>query len=251
MSKKETYEEFLEKFKPKLTTDDCFTPLAIYWAVLEWVRKEYKLPDCTPIVRPFWPGGDYESYVYPEGCVVVDNPPFSILTKIATYYRERGIKYFLFAPGLVTFSGYLKTGACAVCVAADIEYENGAIVRTSFLTNLETKYAARSAPDLFSKIKNVVEEMRRKKKADLPKYIYPQEVMTASDINQLSRYGIEFNVSHKDVQFVRALDKQKEDGKAIFGAGFLLSEKAAAEKAAAHVLELSDRERAIIALLGQ
>ena len=26
----ETYEEFVEKFKPKKTTDDCYTPLVVY-----------------------------------------------------------------------------------------------------------------------------------------------------------------------------------------------------------------------------
>ena len=26
MAKNETYEEFVDKFKPKLTTDDCYTP---------------------------------------------------------------------------------------------------------------------------------------------------------------------------------------------------------------------------------
>lgn len=28
--KSETYEEFVEKFKPKKTTDDCYTPPEIY-----------------------------------------------------------------------------------------------------------------------------------------------------------------------------------------------------------------------------
>ena len=40
MAKNETYDEFVEKFQPKLTTDDCYTPQAIYNTVLEWVRKE-------------------------------------------------------------------------------------------------------------------------------------------------------------------------------------------------------------------
>ncbi|WP_288842806.1 hypothetical protein [uncultured Megasphaera sp.] len=28
--KNETYEEFVEKFKPKKTTDDCYTPPDVY-----------------------------------------------------------------------------------------------------------------------------------------------------------------------------------------------------------------------------
>lgn len=40
------------------------------------------------IVRPFWPGGDYEDFDYPTGCVVIDNPPFSILSKIVRFYED-------------------------------------------------------------------------------------------------------------------------------------------------------------------
>lgn len=99
----ESYEEFVEKFKPKKTTDDCYTPPAIYEAVKDWAVKEYGIDPAT-IVRPFYPGGDYERFEYPEGCVVLDNPPFSILSKILRFYDERGIAYFLFAPTLTMFS---------------------------------------------------------------------------------------------------------------------------------------------------
>ena len=42
MKKTETYEEFVGKFKPKLTTDDCYTPENIYQAVKNWAIEEYK-----------------------------------------------------------------------------------------------------------------------------------------------------------------------------------------------------------------
>ena len=35
MAKGETYDEFVEKFKPKNTTDDCMTPPLVYDAVRE------------------------------------------------------------------------------------------------------------------------------------------------------------------------------------------------------------------------
>ena len=35
------YKTFVDKFKPKKTTDDCYTPENIYSVVLEWVVKEY------------------------------------------------------------------------------------------------------------------------------------------------------------------------------------------------------------------
>lgn len=72
----EEYQEFLDKFKAKHTTDDCFTPPKIYDAVKEWVFKEYG-DKWTEIVRPFYPGGDYTKEDYPDGCLVLDNPPFS------------------------------------------------------------------------------------------------------------------------------------------------------------------------------
>lgn len=104
MPKSKTYEEFIEKFKPKLTTDDCATPEPVYDAVLGWVAEEYGVdPKC--VVRPFWPGLDYQQQEYPEGCVVVDNPPFSILSKICEWYLDRDIKFFLFAPSLTALSG--------------------------------------------------------------------------------------------------------------------------------------------------
>lgn len=82
MGKKEEkfndYDGFVEKFKPKKTTDDCYTPTEVYDVVLKHVREKYNIADDVPIVRPFYSGGDYENYDYPEDCVVVDNPPFSI-----------------------------------------------------------------------------------------------------------------------------------------------------------------------------
>lgn len=52
------YEGFVEKFKPKKTTDDCYTPPALYAAVRDWAVAEYGLQG-RPLVRPFWPGGDF------------------------------------------------------------------------------------------------------------------------------------------------------------------------------------------------
>ena len=98
--KGETYEEFVEKFKPKLTTDDCYTPPEIYEVIKQWACNKFDI-DSSKILRPFWPGADYKKADYPEGYTVIDNPPFSILTQICEYYLERGIPFFLFAPTLV------------------------------------------------------------------------------------------------------------------------------------------------------
>lgn len=50
------YKKFVDKFKTKKTTDDCYTPANIYEAVLSWVVEEYGI-DPNKVVRPFWPGG--------------------------------------------------------------------------------------------------------------------------------------------------------------------------------------------------
>lgn len=74
-------------------TDEHFTPPDVYEAVKDWACARYGIgPD--KIVRPFWPGGDYENYDYPPDAVVLDNPPFSIITKICRFYLERGIPFF-------------------------------------------------------------------------------------------------------------------------------------------------------------
>ena len=73
---------FVYKFRPKTTTDDCYTPPAVYDAVKNWVNEN--LLDLTGwfILRPFRLGGDYLRENYPDGSVVIDNPPFSIYSQI-------------------------------------------------------------------------------------------------------------------------------------------------------------------------
>ena len=39
MAKGETYEQFVEKFKPRKTTDDCYTPPLVYEAVKGWACR--------------------------------------------------------------------------------------------------------------------------------------------------------------------------------------------------------------------
>lgn len=164
----EGYQEFVEKFEEKKTTDDCYTPNRVYDAVADYVADYYGL-DKKGFIRPFYPGGDYKKEKYPEGCVVVDNPPFSILSEIQKYYNDNGIKFFLFAPGLTSLQSDKRN--CTIACGVPITYENGAMRGTS--------------------------------------------------------------------------------SSSIFGGAFLLSEKAAAEKAAAHVWTLSDREKDIVRSLGK
>ena len=155
MARGETYEEFVAKFNkenPK-TTDDCYTPPEIYEVVLDWAKEHLNIGD-RPVVRPFYPGGDFENYDYPENCVVVDNPPFSIFAKILRWYNEHGIDFFLFAPFLTS----IREGVTLVCTDTTITYENGAFVKTAFVTNMMGNLLCMTAPDLAQKIKEIYGE---------------------------------------------------------------------------------------------
>ena len=63
------YAKFVEKFKPKKTTDDCYTPPNIYETVKTWAVKRYGLEN-TKIIRPFYPDGDYTREDYPDDCAL-------------------------------------------------------------------------------------------------------------------------------------------------------------------------------------
>ena len=226
------YNEFLDKFEPKKTTDDCYTPDLIYDAVASWVEKEYGVKR-SKFARPFYPGGDYQRENYPEGCIVVDNPPFSILSEILNWYNDNGVRFFLWAPTLTLFSSSCAV-ACAIPCACKTTYENGAVVNTSFLTNLEDPMLrVRTAPELVKAVMAADEEIREQQKKELPKYSYPDNVITSAMVAKWSRYGIEFRLSVMESQLISELDAQKEYGKAIYGKGYLISERAAAERAAA------------------
>ena len=163
------YEGFVEKFKPKKTTDDCYTPPAVYEAVKAWACRRYGIdPACT--VRPFWPGGDYEHFDYPAGAVVLDNPPFSCLAKIVQFYQARQIPFFLFAPGL-TALGLTRHGAGVVYADSRITYHNGAQVNTCFVTSYGDN-AVEIVPDLGDAIKAAQQKGRTIKRTV---YQYPAQ----------------------------------------------------------------------------
>lgn len=257
---KRNYEDFVEKFKPKLTTDDCYTPPETYDTILQWVREEYDLTPATPILRPFFPGGDFENETYPDNCVVVDNPPFSILSKIVRWYTARGIRFFLFAPYLTVFSPAKDCdGLTRIVAGTEITYENGAVIKTAFITNLSPEIMARTAPELYRRVKAVEEARRATQTKELPKYAYPDAVLTGPNFQTMSRAGIPFELKRGEGVLVSSLDCQRAKKKAIFGSGFLITEAKAKEakakeakaKKEAIVWELSERERALIQMLGK
>lgn len=224
------YEGFVEKFKPKKTTDDCYTPDNVYAAARDWAVRKYRL-EGAEIVRPFWPGGDYEAFDYPASCVVIDNPPFSIISKIVSFYHANRIDYFLFSPYLTNLGiGAGGAGVNHVIAPCTVRYENGANVDTSFVTNLGDDFIL-SAPDLMDAIKKANDENLKAVKNSLPKYVYPDCVVTSAAVGYLCCHHTPFALKRSECAFIRKLDAQGDNS--IFGCGFIISERAAAERAAA------------------
>ena len=259
----EDYDGFVEKFKPKKTTDDCYTPPEVYECVADYVTERFGVARAD-MVRPFYPGGDFESFDYPDGCCVVDNPPFSILQKIKRFYMERGIRFFIFAPSLTAFSGTLTTEMTHIICGVNVTYENGAVVQTAFVTNMGGDVVAESCPELHDRLKPVLDELARRKTKRLPKYEYPDEVVTAATLQWMAGHHTPFVIRRADCVRISKLDAM--GGRGIFGGGLLLSpraaaeraaaeraaaDRAAAERAAAHKWELSERERAMVHALSK
>ena len=255
---KKTYDDFIDKFEHKKTTDDCYTPKEVYQIVLDYVGQKVNLSGME-IIRPFYPGGDFESIDYTDDMVVIDNPPFSIITKICKYYIANGVKFFLFCPHLTAFSADMD---CTYIVAsADITYENGAVIKTAFVSNMFGDLKIIGDPDLHLKFK----ELQQINKSKFPKYKYPDHIITVSKIAYCVEKGISIFFDKKDLMYIRFLDAQKEHGKGLYGNGFIASDKAAVTIAAAtaaaataaaqkdvnvFVWELSEREMDIVKSLG-
>ena len=218
----EEYQEFLKKFEAKKTTDDCYTPDNIYDTVKDWAVEKYEIGNAA-IVRPFYPGGDYKSEKYPSGCVVIDNPPFSIISEICEWYTSKRINFFLFAPTL-TLLGIMRGSANYVACGCGVVYENGASVNTSFVTNMGGNKIV-AAADLREILDDENKKNLKKLHRELPKYSSPDEVLTATMLCYMAAHGVSLEISEKDAHFIRALDAQKSSGKGLFGSGFLLSER--------------------------
>ena len=258
------YYDWLSKFEAKKTTDDCYTPPGVYDAVIEYVGKEVISLDGLNVVRPFYPGGDYQkdAQSYDDKTIVIDNPPFSIITPICKFYQENNIKFFLFCPGLTSLSTVATVQGLTVVIASKtLVYSNGAGVNSAFVTNLMPSIQLKTAPALMKKIE--LAQKANKSTKTLPKYQYPKNILTINAMQKLSNAGLDFEILASHCQLVRALDEQKAHGKAIFGAGLLICDDKADElqakelqakelqaEADAQYWTLSERERAIVEALG-
>ena len=247
----EGYDAFTEKFNEDLplTTDDCYTPPEVYDLVRDFVDKNVAPLTARKIIRPFFPGGDYEDLKqYPKGCAVIDNPPFSLYSKIVRFYIDHNIDFFLFGPQLSLIVGGADCCFCAFnCI---ITYENGAKVNTGFVTNMK--------PGTRIWVEHTLREAiakAQKAEATTPVYDYPPEVISSALLGKIANCG-DLELFSSECQYIHNLDGMKEIDRGLFGGGFLLSRaaaekaRAAAEKARAVKIKLSPREEEIVAQLG-
>jgi len=134
--------------------------------------------------------GDYKAFPYPDGAVVIDNPPFSILASICTFYLKHGIPFFLFAPLLTCFSGRkVFKQMNHIIVDCQITYENDARVKTSFVTSYSGGIVAQTSPDLTKAINRENDRLIKANTKELQKYDYPMNVITAAIMQRYQDTG--------------------------------------------------------------
>ncbi len=173
------------------------------------------------------------------------------MAEIKRFYQDKEIKYFLFAPSLTLFAS--DEASSYIITNSDITYENGAVIHSAFVTNLESA-KIRTSPSLSKEI----DIAQKQDSVQLPRHDIPNNVVTSARLGKIAKY-VELKIYPEQCVFIRSLDSQKESGKALYGAGFLISNKAAAEKAAAEkaaaekaaekettIWTLSEREKKII-----
>lgn len=242
------YGGFVEKFEPKRTTDDCMTPPAVYEAVRRHVDENYCPLEGHRVLRPFYPGGDYRSVAYGEGDIVLDNPPFSIISQIVRFYRESGVRFFLFAPHL-TLLGLYQDGVTCVCAGAEVTYENGAKISTDFVTNL---YKSDVGLLVDGKLSRAVRNAgAAKPPRKLKSWAHHPNVTSAALLGTLPKGGIILEFPRASC---RKVSKVAGGKVCIFGGGLLLSDAMAREvmareakaREAKDSYELSEEEKEMI-----
>ena len=244
----EDYEAFLDKHDKKKTTDDCYTPPEVYEVVKEFAGTLMDLTD-KQIIRPFYPGGDYKAEAYPDNSVVIDNPPFSIITQITRWYEAAGIKYFMFAPHLTCFNSW---ATCTILTDANIRYANGAVVKTSFITNFIDDPRVWLCPSLKNKLNAVAgasEHPTEKKN-------YPANAINSAQMGKFLSRGVEIKMPKDECVLIGNLDELSRVGMKIFGGGVIFSDRIAEEMQRHKAtferdVELSARERRIVEQLNK
>lgn len=175
------------------------------------IHKEGLRFDLRPVLA-FLSGsrdGDYRLSIVR---IVIDNPPFSIYAQIVRWYLSRGIDFFLFGPQLTLF---VRNADVTYFIAnTQITYENGAVVNTSFVTNLTPGYRIWLCPEL----KAAVDACAPPPKL-IAKNTYPDTVVTSAILGKIIARGVELKIPSSECQYVGNLDALAREGKSLFGGG--------------------------------
>lgn len=194
------YQEKLQNAH-RQNSDDVFTPPLLMEKVYDYVEQKFGVSK-ERFVRPFYPGGDYENFEYPEGCIVVDNPPFSIITKIVRFYNERSINYCLFAPALTAAS----IPAPGVIWNFNVTYDNGVQIQTALVTSLS--HYAEADPELKRKCADKKEPKKLTKIDD--------SIIRGATFLKAVRHNESFKIDLSYYERAR-----KVGGQAIYGGAFI------------------------------
>ena len=211
MAHGETYEEFVDKFKPQKTTDDCYTPPEVYEAVRQWVGdKVMPLAEGVEIVHPSARAATIRPY--PEGCLVLDNRPFSILASIVDWYTAHGIRFFLFAPQLTLFTYCNREEVTGIVCNARVTYANGprSAPRLSRTATQARPPSSWQAICVSSSKRPTEKHWRRRNRKRVPLLGYPAQVVVASILGKLATRGIEWKAPRCETMFARKLDCGKD-----------------------------------------
>lgn len=112
-----------------------------------------------------------------------------------------------------------------VSAFASVVYENGAVVRTSFVTNmLDPDIAFMTAPDL----KKGVEEACKKETKKTRKLVWPYNVAGIQTVQKIA--SVPFVIRRNECEIVSSLKNT-----CIFGGGLLVSDRVAAKLRAAEL----------------
>lgn len=173
---------------------------------------------------------------------MIDNPPFSIYAQVVRWFLARGIRFLLFGPQLTL--SVKGADVCFLPVNVHVVYENGAVINTGFVTNMIEGVRLWTAPALRRAVVAAAPP-----KALMPKNTYPDNFINCALIGKVAARGVDFKLMSGECEAVGNLDGARAAGKSVFGGGWLMSERAAAERAAGLQVKLSERERKIVVRL--
>lgn len=212
------------------SADECYTPPSVYDTVLNYAVERYNLQG-KHIVRPFIPGGAFQKYVYAKNDVVIDNPPFSMTTKIVNWYIDNNIPFFLFVNGLygVSLSRGINRKATVIVTNANVSFYNKGSekrIKLGFVTNLEPKnIVIRGDASLTKRLNGLVN------KKSFKRFRYPENFLKNSDILSALQRNVELKLTTDNCMFEDNLDYHKAQTRdtsqrlSVFGGGYLVNDK--------------------------